>query len=605
MRKIDFSFTSLKRFFQKLGLHPFVFLIPALLGFLGAFFEGMSFGLLIPTIKGVIEGDPSFVRNLPLFKDILRWFPHALEGKNSTVFAFLFGLILVSVLAKNFFRYLSAITVSRQLNQFANTLRKFIYGRYLGFGKLFFDQHNVGHLHQILTGHTAVIASHLNVFNQSLYAFFTLAAYLVIMATISWPLTLMIVALFPFFHWAVGWLIRKIAQTSEMHTISTADLARNISNALTCIPLVKAYTNEEREKEWFAHASNQLERFQFNMDKKMLLIAPIQEVILFSTVLLLAGLTSFFWVYEKKGEIAGYLVFFVLLKRSFSTFGAVNYIQASLASIQGPILEIMKILDTGKEYIVPNGTKRFTGLKKEITFNRLNFSYLKGIQTLRDVTFSVEKGKTTALVGPSGAGKTTLISLIMRFYDTPPGTLFLDGVDIREFTSSSLHSKIALVSQETQLFNASFRMNLKYGLNGQVAEREMETAVMKARLSDLIASLPDGLDTEIGDRGVKLSGGEKQRLSLARAILKEAEIIILDEATSALDSMTERLIQEAIDNALQGRTAVVIAHRLSTIKYADKVVVIEKGRIVEEGRLDELLIKKGHFYQYWEAQRFF
>ena len=599
------NFKQLRRFFQKAQINPFSLLVPTLLGLAAAFFEGASLGLLIPTIKGIIEGNPSFVRTLPVLKTVVAFLPQAFEKRGSTIFILLIGLIFISAVAKNVFQYLSSLGVSYQVNRFANQLRKLIYERYLSYGKLFFDQHNTGHLHQILTGHTVAIAQQLQVLNNSLYSFFTLTVYLIIMFHISWPLTILVIASSPFLQISVNWLIKKLRKTSEVHTASSSHLAKSISNVLACVPLMKAYTHEAEEKKWFDHASDQVEVFQFSMDKKQMLIGPIHEIILLSIVLFLVGVIAFFFVYEKSGEIAGYLVFFVILRRSMTTLGIFSQIQASLALVQGPFSEIMSVFEDGAKYIVPEGRRVFEGLKKEIRFSHLSFSYPQGIQTLRDVTFSVEKGKVTAIVGPSGSGKTTLINLILRFYDSPPGTVQIDGVDLRDFNLASLRAKMALVSQDTLLFNASFRDNLKYGLNGRAAEEAMEEAVKKARLHDLITRLPQGFETEIGDRGVKLSGGEKQRLSIARAILKNAEILILDEATSALDSTTEKLIQDAIEEAIKGRTAIVIAHRLSTIRHVDKIVVIEDGRFIEAGSLGELLQKKGRFSQYWEAQKFY
>lgn len=599
------SFNLLQKFFQKTQINPFSLLFPTLFGFGSAFFEGVSLGLLIPTIKGIIEGNPGFVREMPVLGRIIAFLPYEFEKRNSPIFVILIGLIFLAAVLKNVFQYLSSIGVSYQVNRFSNKLRKMIYERYLSYGKLFFDQHNVGHLHQILTGHTMLIALQLQTLNNSIYSFFLLIAYLVILFAISWPLTLLVILLSPLLHLSVNWLIQKIRKTSEGHAASSSSLARTIANVLVCIPLTKAYTNEAEEKRRFDCTSDQVEQYQFSMDKKQMLIGPIQEIVLLSMVLFLVGVIAFFFVYEKSGEIAGYLVFFVILRRSMTTLGVFSQIKASLALVEGPVSEIGRIFDEGTKYVMPDGRLEFRGLEREIRFNRLSFSYLKGIQALRDVAFSIERGKMAAIVGPSGAGKTTLINLIMRFYDCPPAEIKIDGVDIRDFTLKSLRAKMALVSQETLLFNASFRENLKYGLNSRVADDQMEEAVKKARLHDLIMKLPQRFDTEIGDRGVKLSGGEKQRLSLARAILKGPEILILDEATSALDTQTEKLIQAAIDEAVKGRTAIVIAHRLSTIKHADKIVVIEDGRLIEEGSLNELLARKGKFYQYWEAQKFY
>jgi len=195
--------------------------------------------------------------------------------------------------------------------------------------------------------------------------------------------------------------------------------------------------------------------------------------------------------------------------------------------------------------------------------------------------------------------------MIVRFFDASSGCIMIDGIDLRDFTLSSLRSKIALVSQEVLLFNAPLRFNIGFGLKDWVSDAKILKAAEKARLYDFITNLPEGLDTEVGDRGVKLSGGEKQRVSIARAILKKSDIIILDEATSSLDSITERSIQKALEELIKGKTTIVITHRFSTIKNADKIIVIENGRVLEQGSLKQLLGQKGKFYQYWQEQMFY
>jgi subfamily B ATP-binding cassette protein MsbA len=282
----------------------------------------------------------------------------------------------------------------------------------------------------------------------------------------------------------------------------------------------------------------------------------------------------------------------------------ITSVGSSLAKTSGPREELLKIFDDSDKIFVPEGKKECGGLKRSIEFNHLNFSYIPEVQVLEGVTFTIEKGKITAIVGATGAGKTTLVNLLMRFYDCSSSTILIDGVDIREFTLESLRAHMAFVNQEILLFDDTLKMNITYGA-GKVTDEKLVDVAKKARLYDFIMSLPNGFDTLIGERGVKLSGGEKQRTAIARALLKGSEILILDEATSSLDSLTERLIQEAIEEAIKDRTAVIIAHRLSTIRNADKIVVIEDGRVAEQGSLTELMERKGKFWEYWEEQKFF
>jgi subfamily B ATP-binding cassette protein MsbA len=314
---------------------------------------------------------------------------------------------------------------------------------------------------------------------------------------------------------------------------------------------------------------------------------------------------AFFLFKEQSGTIPSYMVFLLVLRRSTFAFGFFSDFRASLNSVAGPIKEVMKIFDDENKFILIDGAKDFKGLKHLIQLDNLSFSYPNGNRMLKGVTFSIEQGKMTAIVGPSGSGKTTIINLLMRFYDSPPKAIKFDSIDISEFTFDSFRRHTAIVSQEIELFNATIKMNLTYGLAGKVDEEKILDAVKKARLYDFINQLPNRFETVVGDRGVKLSGGEKQRLAIARAILKEADLLLLDEATSALDTRTEKLIQESLDELTKDKTTVVVAHRLSTIKNAHKIVVIEHGEVMEEGSLNELLERKGKFYQYWQEQKFY
>ena len=345
-----------------------------------------------------------------------------------------------------------------------------------------------------------------------------------------------------------------------------------------------------------------MEQLEFSMDKKQNLVHPIQEIIVLIAMLGLICGMALMVMKKGSGEMAGLLVYFYLIRRSSATFNATNNIRAQLARVEGPIREIVDIMNDEDKWFIVDGPVEFSGLKKSIELRNIRFSYVKGLEVLKGVSASIECGKMTAIVGPTGTGKTTLINLLLRFYDCPPNSILLDELDIRDFNLRTLRAHMALVSQETLLFNDTIKNNITYGLDGKISDEEVMDVIRKARLYDFVARLSAGIHTNIGDRGMKLSGGERQRGSIARALLKGAEILLLDEATSSLDSTTERLIQEAIDEAVKDRTAIVVAHRLSTIKHADKIIVMEDGMIVEEGTLNALLEKRGKFYEYWETQ---
>ena len=603
--KFYLTASKFKDFIQKTDIKFAYFAIPALLSLGSAFLEGIGIALLLPLVKGIFQEDFSFVTEIPAIKTIINWFPEAIYRSNTFIFAFLLGSVFVATVSAIIMRYFANITVSYQLRKFSDKLRRLIFNRYLSFGKLFFDRNNLGYLHNILTAFTNQIATELRELQQVFNQLFALMVYLVLMFFISYKLTLLSLFILPILSYSSKWLIKKIRKTSGVYASLYKKLNESIFNILSCLPLVKIYAREDKEKEEFSQLSNNLYKIELSLDKKNFLFGPIQEIVLLVSVLLLVSAISFMFVKEKAGEISGYLVFFYLLKKTANNFNIINLIKKSLAYTSGPISEILKIFDDKDKFFVVGGRKEFFGLERKIEFKNLSFSYTGKVTVLENITFSIDKGKTTALVGATGAGKTTLVNLLLRFYECPVSSIFIDGVDIREFSLGSLLKHIALVSQEVLLFNDTLRNNIVYGSDGKISEETLIEVLQKARLYDYVMRLPDKFNTYIGDRGVKLSGGEKQRLSIARALLKKAEILILDEATSSLDSKTETLIHEAINETIKGKTTIVIAHRLSTIKDADKIVVIEEGNFMEEGTLEELLEKKGKFYQYWEKQKFY
>jgi ATP-binding cassette, subfamily B, bacterial MsbA len=248
-----------------------------------------------------------------------------------------------------------------------------------------------------------------------------------------------------------------------------------------------------------------------------------------------------------------------------------------------------------------DGQQIFAGLQQSIDFESVDFSYITGEPILHDITLSISCGETTALVGSSGAGKTTLADLLPRFYDPSRGRILVDGVNLKDLKIDSLRRRMAIVSQDTFIFDATVRENIVYGVDN-ASDSDIYEAARMANALEFIQDMPYGFETELGDRGIRLSGGQRQRIAIARALLRNPEILILDEATSALDSVTERLIQESLEKLSAGRTVIAIAHRLSTISNADKVVVLERGRIVEQGSYQALLDQRGELWKYHKMQ---
>ncbi len=584
-------------------IHPAYLLIPLTFSLLSAAFEGVSMGLLIPILNGFLNKSFSFATEIPILGNLISMLPPTFLANDRLLFVIFLGGFIVVYVLKNALRFLANATMGYFSERCLHHLRKTLFAKYLSFGKLFFDTTNVGHHSTLLLQFSQNALYPLSAMDGFTGALLSLVVYLIILVGISWKLTLIALPLFVILHLAIKFMITHIKRLSRAIAAQGSALGKKSIEILSTISLVKSYQTEQKEQENYKYISNQKASLDFRVRLLLGMILPLQEIV--TLLVVSAIMMGSFYVFgrEQIASAPSLLVYFYIVINASSKFGTVSGFRGLIANASGPLDAVLEIFNEEGKYFVRGGATTFPGLQHSINFKNLTFSYFDDRQVLQGVSFDVQKGKMTAIVGPTGGGKSTLISLLMRYYDCPPSTLFIDGTDIREFTLESYLGRVALVSQETLLLHDTLRYNITYGLH-DVSEERLQEALKRARLQDFIGKLPQGLDTLIGDRGVRLSGGEKQRVSIARALLKNAEILILDEATSSLDSRTEALIQEAIDDAVSGRTSIVIAHRLSTIKHADKIIVVDEGRIAEQGMLQELLEKEGAFFALWEQQRF-
>ncbi len=589
---------------KKIHIHPAYLLIPITLSIISAGFEGVSMGLLIPILNGFFQKSFLFIQDIPVLGTVVSYFPEEVLQNDRMIFGVLLGGLVVIYIVKNVVRYLASISVICFSERAVHHLRKAIFTRYLTFGKQFFDTTTVGHHATVLMEFSRQALYPLITVDRYINSMFSLLVYFCIMMMISWKLTCVALPLFILLHFAVRFIVNRVRVLSRSISKRGSELGKKTVEILSTIPLVKSYSAENMEQYRYKEISLAKTKLDVKAGALNHLILPLQEVITMSFAALVFVGALWWFGRDQIASASALIVYFYIVMNASSKFGSISGFHGTLAAATGPLDEIMAIFSDEEKYFVEGGTEDFSGLKEGITFNHLTFAYTSDRPILEDVSFTIPKGKMTAIVGPTGSGKSTIINLLMRYYDCPPDAIFVDGRDVREFTLHSYLDHVAIVSQETLLLHESLKNNICYGLDREVPDKEIEEVVERARLGDFVRILPQGLETLIGDRGVKLSGGEKQRVSIARALLKGAEILILDEATSSLDSQTEKLIQEAIDEAVAGRTAIVIAHRLSTIRDADSILVIEDGRLVEEGKLEDLLDKKQKFYQLWEEQKF-
>lgn len=596
------NFRQMFTMLRNAGMKPAFFIVPGLLSAVAAGFEGVSVLLLVPIVQGLFNRDFSFIRQNVRAQEVFSYFPASWSATDHAVLLFILIVFVIAVVLKNVFRYVSMLSMCFLAYRTAHHLRKQIFSRYLTFGKYFFDQSTIGHHNTVLTTFTELAMNPLIGLDRYLSQAFSVVTYFVIMCSLSLQLTVFAIPLFLILHFTVSLVIKKIRAISTQIANASKTLQKKSIEILTMIPVVLAHNAQAAEQDRYKKLSDKLSATWFRNSVFFNMVNPINEL---ETLVAMIALFSVILFVVKDSHLtpSAMIVYFYLVMNSAIKFATLTGFRSQIANASGPVTEILKIFTNDGKYTVPGGSKEFKGLTESIDFRHFHFSYPGSREVLNDISFSVEKTKMTAIVGPTGSGKTTLMSILMRYYDCDPNMLFVDGTDIRAYTLASLRSHIALVSQDTLLFNDTIGNNISYGFK-DVTEKQIRDAVEEASLADFVAKLPAGLDTIVGDRGVQLSGGEKQRVSIARALLKGADILILDEATSSLDSRTEALIQSAIDRVTKGKTSIVIAHRLSTIKHADKIVVIEHGKCVEQGTLEELLAKKGVFHSYWEAQKF-
>ena len=437
-------------------------------------------------------------------------------------------------------------------------------------------------------------------------AVMTLIASFVLMLFVNVPLALVTMAIVPFTGWFTTRYGGKMTRTwREIYSRVGAFNAR-LEETIGGIRVVKAFTNEDHERRLFANDNQAYRATKLEAYRIMALTHSSSYLSMRLTQLVVMVAGSYF-VITGSLTSGGFVAFLLLVNVFFRPIQQINQVIELYPRGIAGFKRYLELLATEPDIVDEPGAIEVETLRGDIVFEDVRFSYSSRLPVLEGVSLRIAAGETVAFVGPSGAGKTTIASLLPRFYDVDAGRITIDGIDVRDMTIESLRRQIGIVQQDVFLFAGTLRDNIAYGRLG-ASDEEILEAARRAQLEELIESLPQGLDTLIGERGVKLSGGQKQRLSIARIFLKNPPILILDEATSALDTETERAIQEALDELAKGRTTLVIAHRLATIKHADRIVVIDGGRVVEQGSHDELLRLGGvyarlHAAQFGEAQR--
>jgi subfamily B ATP-binding cassette protein MsbA len=575
-------------------------------------FSGVSIYLIIPLLETLFSGSvgaasPPVSPSMPSFvpgwlMELKANVAHAQQGLVLTgeVHGSLFRIcvvIVVAFLIKNLFGYMQSNLMTYIEQGLVRDLRNDLYRHIHQLPLAYFSNERTGNL-------ISRIMNDVNVVNSGISAtFYTLIkepllvlVYLVIALVLSWQLTLISFVVFPIALMIIALVGKRVHRESGLAQERIADVTSVLHETISGVKVVKAFGMEEFENKKFSKENAGYFKTVLRINKIRNIASPTTEflsAVAGGIVIWYGGLLVLDQNQMKASEFLGFLFAIFQLMPPIKELSSVNNrIQEATAAGK----RIFEILDTEpniKDVANPIRLRDFTS---SIEFISVSFQYNAGDIVLTDINLKISKGEVVAIVGPSGSGKSTLVDLVPRFYDPTAGSIAIDGVDLRTVELKSLREKIGIVTQETILFNDTVRNNIAYGLDDCQPEKII-AAAKAANAHNFIMEMPLAYESVIGERGVKISGGERQRLALARAILKNPPILILDEATSALDTESEILVQEAIEHLMAGRTSIVIAHRLSTVQHANRIFVIEAGRIVEVGKHEELLLNSAGLYK--------
>ena len=504
---------------------------------------------------------------------------------------------------KNIFIYLNGQIIFRIQTKTTKKLRDEVFHSIIEMHLDYFNKNRVGNLMNYVYNDVENVNNSISsTFVNFLQNPFSIFVYMGVLLALSWKLTAFAAVTSLSIFYVINFMGRNIKGLAQSFQTKMGDMNSVLQEKFNGIKVIKSTAFEGIELAKFQSFTNDFRQLSIKMSRIRNILSPLNETLLIAAiamVLWFGGLQVFDGVMTAN-ELLVFAFTLYSTMGPFKTLGDGNLsVQMGMISVE----RLFEVLDTNTNVI--NGTKPIKSFSKSIVFEDVCFKYNKdpeAANVLNHVSFEIKKGEMVALIGQSGSGKSTAVDLLLRFYDVDSGRITIDGTDIKEFDYKQLRKMIGIVSQEVILFNDSIEQNIAYGVHDEINHERIEQAAKLANAHEFIQEKPEQYHTLIGDRGLQLSGGQRQRIAIARAMVKNPELLIFDEATSALDNESEKIVQQAIDNAMENRTALVVAHRLSTIKNADKIIVMERGNVMEAGNHKELIEKNGVYKMLYDIQ---
>ena len=574
---------------------------------LNAAFSVVSFSAIVPFLKILFdsveaEADPNAVVGSGILDQLNAAFEQYIREEGPMEALFIFCIVIVVLFfVRNIFRYLALHQMAFLRNVAVRDLRRDIYQKLLRLPMAYYTDERKGQIMARFTNDVAevewsVMGALEALFRQPVM----IILYLITLLGISWELTLFVVIVLPITGLMIGRIGKSLKRTAKKGQEELGEVVTSLEETVGGIRIVKGFTAEDIFNRHFNKVNDQHFKLMVRLFRKQYLTSPLGEALSAITIALILwfGGNLVLEGHTLNGEF--FILYIVIFSQMISPARALS---ESFVRVQRGVSaseRIDEILTSDEQVLESQTAQSISTFKEQIEFRNVNFKY-GDEPVLKNINLTVKRGESIALVGPSGGGKTTLVDLMPRFYDVAEGEILLDGKNIKDFKVFDLRSPFGIVSQQSILFNDSVKNNLLIG-NQYATDKQVIDALHAANAHGFAVSLAEGLDTGVGEAGNKLSGGQKQRLSIARAILNDPPIMIMDEATSALDTESERLVQDALEKLTEGRTSFVIAHRLSTVQHADRIIVIDKGEIVEIGNHNELLEKNGLYKRLVDLQ---